>query len=241
MILTIDLLTEQGPAISLAYETTEAAVMRRPPRNVQTDRLVSGPSLFYSYIAAGASSSLVCMGCYFLVYTRAGIPISQVAWSLDAGYFAAPPFTATGVPGVYTGANGKVIPILIAQNSGRALDAYQQWDLFCQSSAAWYLTIILNQGWHIWNCRTRTVSLFTHGVFSNIVTVYGWVLEIAIAAAVIYVPVFQTQDAFQTANLPGIFWTPHLIYAVYIFAYNETVKWFVRARPTSWVARYLGW
>lgn len=121
--------------------------MRRPPRNVQTERLVSGPSIFYSYVVAGGGSALVCMGCYFLVYTRAGIPISQLAFSLDQGYFAAPPFTATATPGVYTAANGNIVPILVAQSNGRRLDAYDQWTLFCQSSAAWYLTVILNQAW----------------------------------------------------------------------------------------------
>jgi hypothetical protein len=85
------------------------------------------------------------------------------------------------------------------------------------------------------------VSLFTHGVFSNVVTVYGWAIEIAIAAAVIYVPAFQRADAFQTADLGGVFWTPHFIYGAYIFAYNEGIKWFVRNRPQSWVAQNLGW
>lgn len=95
MILTIDLLTEQGPAISLAYERSEAAVMTRPPRNLVTDRLVSAPSLVYSYIIAGTSNSLICMFAYFLVYTRRGIPLSKLAFSLDKGYFANPPFVNT--------------------------------------------------------------------------------------------------------------------------------------------------
>ena len=38
LILTIDLLTEQGPAISLSYEPAEADIMLRKPRNVKTDR-----------------------------------------------------------------------------------------------------------------------------------------------------------------------------------------------------------
>ena len=85
------------------------------------------------------------------------------------------------------------------------------------------------------------MSLFSHGVFSNVVTFYGFFMEIAIAAAVIYVPAFQRQDAFQTADLAGVFWTPHFIYAGWIFGYNEAVKYFVRTKPDSWVARYLGW
>jgi hypothetical protein len=94
---------------------------------------------------------------------------------------------------------------------------------------------------HIWNCRTRSASIFTHGLFSNVVTVYGGVCEIAIACAVIYVPAFQREDAFQTADLGGVFWLPHFIYAGYIFGYNEAVKWAVRNRPGGWVATHLGW
>lgn len=48
LILTIDLLTEQGPAISLAFEHPESLVMARKPRNAKTDRLVSAASLSYS-------------------------------------------------------------------------------------------------------------------------------------------------------------------------------------------------
>lgn len=90
-------------------------------------------------------------------------------------------------------------------------------------------------------------------------------------------PPFQINpNAFQTSNLEGIFWTPHLICAPdpdpaphsrgwlalrlllshaaraplrarappdggYIFAFNEGMKWCVRNRPDSFVARYLSW
>lgn len=53
LILTIDLITEQGPAISLAYEPAEALVMERPPRDLTRDRLINGPLLRYSYLTAG--------------------------------------------------------------------------------------------------------------------------------------------------------------------------------------------
>jgi sodium/potassium-transporting ATPase subunit alpha len=53
LILSIDLLTEQGPAISLAYEPAEARVMERPPRDMTRDRLINGPLLRYSYLIVG--------------------------------------------------------------------------------------------------------------------------------------------------------------------------------------------
>jgi sodium/potassium-transporting ATPase subunit alpha len=135
---------------------------------------------------------------------------------------------------------GRDVPILYATD-GSALDAHAQWELFCESQAAWYLTLILCQFWHIWNCRTRVASCFTHGLFSNVVTLYGGVTEIAIACAVIYVPVLQRSNAFQTRDLHGEFWLPQLAFALYIFAYNEGVKWCVRHRPAGWVATRLSW
>lgn len=53
LILSIDLITEQGPAISLAYEPAEARVMDRPPRDNAKDRLVDGSLLRYSYLVYG--------------------------------------------------------------------------------------------------------------------------------------------------------------------------------------------
>jgi magnesium-transporting ATPase (P-type) len=53
LILTIDLITEQGPAISLAYEPAEALVMERPPRDIKNDRLINGPLLRYAYLTYG--------------------------------------------------------------------------------------------------------------------------------------------------------------------------------------------
>lgn len=152
MILTIDLLTEQGPAISLAYERAEAAVMTRKPRNLLTDRLVTPSSLFYSYFVAGITNALVCMGCFFLVYVRAGIPLSRLAFSVDAGYFAYPPFevaadAVTGAPvgGGFT-SGGTDVPLLVT-GDGRTYDAHAQWQLFCESQAAWYITLVMCQFW----------------------------------------------------------------------------------------------
>jgi len=42
LILAIDLGTDMIPAVSMAYETAEADLMLRKPRDSQTDRLVTG-------------------------------------------------------------------------------------------------------------------------------------------------------------------------------------------------------
>jgi sodium/potassium-transporting ATPase subunit alpha len=48
-ILCIDLGTDMVPAISLAYEKAECDIMRRPPRNSHTDKLVGGTLISHAY------------------------------------------------------------------------------------------------------------------------------------------------------------------------------------------------
>jgi sodium/potassium-transporting ATPase subunit alpha len=66
-ILVIDLLIEQGPAISFAHEKAEAAVMLLPPRHMATDRLVTRTLLQYAYLLTGLPSMFTCMFAFFMV------------------------------------------------------------------------------------------------------------------------------------------------------------------------------
>ena len=83
--------------------------------------------------------------------------------------------------------------------------------------------------------------MFTHGLLSNVVTIYGCLTEIGIVVAVIYIPAFHAVDSFQTQSLHGVFWLPHLIYGVYITAYNELIKYLIRKDPNGKVAQYFSW
>ena len=91
IILTIDLLTEQGPAISLAFEASEHAVMQRPPRDIARDRLVKAQTLVYSYLIAGFTISATCFLAYLLAFTTRGVSISHLGFSTDDTAFWSPP------------------------------------------------------------------------------------------------------------------------------------------------------
>jgi hypothetical protein len=56
LILAIDLGTDILPAIGLAYETREANIMDRPPRNPKKDKLVSKGLLSWSYPQVGGAA-----------------------------------------------------------------------------------------------------------------------------------------------------------------------------------------
>lgn len=52
----------------------------------------------------------------------------------------------------------------------------------------WYLMIVCGQAAHIWMCRTTTVSIFQHGVFSNRVTNFGVIIALLLGCFVTYTP-----------------------------------------------------
>ena len=52
--------------------------MARPPRDINTERLVSFPLLTYSYIIMGITESLVCFGAYLWVFNDAGVESKDI-------------------------------------------------------------------------------------------------------------------------------------------------------------------
>ena len=81
-IILIDLITEQAPAISLAYEPAEASVMERPPRDMKRDRLASWPVIRYAYLIAGPWQAVLALIAYLIVFWEHNICIADyVAFS----------------------------------------------------------------------------------------------------------------------------------------------------------------
>ena len=72
LILAIDLGTDMIPAISMAYEKPEADIMKRPPRNSKTDRLVSSRMIQFSYGQIGMIQALAGFFTYMVVLNDYG-------------------------------------------------------------------------------------------------------------------------------------------------------------------------
>ena len=56
------------------------------------------------------------------------------------------------------------------------------------TTGGWYLMIVCGQAAHIWVCRTCTVSIFQHGIFSNKITNFGVVIALLLGCFVTYCP-----------------------------------------------------
>ncbi|KAF8072642.1 Atpalpha [Scenedesmus sp. PABB004] len=224
LILSIDLLTEQGPAISLAYEPAEAQVMERPPRDIKNDRLISGPLLRYAYITYGFITAGICMLSFFTIFWWHGVPLSAV-------YNHGDKYWMPGAPDLSICPRGG--------GACRVLGEREQLEIYWAAQSAWYVTLISSQFWHIWVCKTRTESIFSHGVFRNIVTVYGVSLSVVVMIVVVYVPFLQ--GIFTTWHLPGIGWVPMVGTLLWLLPYSEFTKRQVRTNPEGWWARTMAW
>jgi sodium/potassium-transporting ATPase subunit alpha len=223
IILTIDLLSEQGPAISFVYEKPEDAVMKRPPRSLQKDRLISRGVILYSYLVAGTTEMLVSMFAYFMVYVINGIPVSSLAFAGDV-YFQ-------------LGGNELASNDFVA--NGQSFSPAQQTAIYYESISAWYATLVMCQFWNVWVCKTRSASIFTHGIFDNPVTIGGVALELAILFVVVFIPGLQT--IFYTANLAGVIWPISLVFLAVMLPYTEISKYYFRKYPDSKFTKIFMW
>ena len=102
-----------------------------------------------------------------------------------------------------------------------------------------YIALTVGQFLHVWSCKTRMISLFTHG-FSNTLMYYGLAIGMVLVIFFTYIPgVHSFVGSYFVGWTP---WTFALADGICLFIYNETMKWyFRRAGPTSKVFRFFSW
>jgi sodium/potassium-transporting ATPase subunit alpha len=225
-VLTIDLGTELGPAISLAYEKAESDIMKHKPRDPLRDRLVSPALLVYSYIMAGGILSIGCFLSYMFIYLDNDIRLSDFPL-LDP---------ETGSPGDYfslTANQAVKIP-----RSQTTFSAAEQRNIFSQGVTAFYITLTVAQFFHIWVCKTRINSIFVHGL-SNKLTFYGVFVGFLLVIFFSYVP--GVHNFVGSAVVGWIPWAAAPATGTVLMVYNEGAKWFRRRRPENAVAKALTW
>jgi calcium-translocating P-type ATPase len=87
-ILAIDLGTDMLPALALAAERPERAVMERPPRR-RRERLLSWPVLARAYLFLGPMQAVAALTTFFIVLSAAGWSYGEPLGRLDPLYLQA--------------------------------------------------------------------------------------------------------------------------------------------------------
>lgn len=221
LTLCIDLLTELFPSMSFAYETAEDNIMRIPPRNPETDKLVTFPLLGYSYLQVGLIETGVCYFSFFMVFKHYGVSAYDLA-NLHNNYFTSSPI------GVYTSSSGEVF------------DEHEQRHVLAVAQGSWFLTMVICQAIHLMICRSSSSYVWEHGLFGNSRANMAFFIALGLGVLVAYCP--GIQDIVLAYNPPSLI----MLYAALI-AFPAIWGWctlrifLIRLFPDHWISNCLIW
>ena len=219
MILCIDLGTDILPAIAFAYEVSESDIMSIPPRNRHVDKLVTGTLISFSYLQIGIIQAMCAFTVFFSVLNKHGFTTS---------------FLLTGRLGFEW--NEKDSTECFKNEIVECADFEFRTFALRQAQTAFLASIVMCQLGCGLACKTRLSSLFTHGM-GNMVLNYGYLQETVLIILLVYVP--GLQNAFKTENIEFKDWAIALPFSIFLFAYDEGRKWWMRANPDHPWKEYL--
>merc|ERR1719392_595373 len=214
-ILCIDLGTDMVPAISMAYEQAESDIMKRPPRNPFTDKLVNERLISMAYGQIGMIQASAGFFVYFVILAENGFR----------------PMKLFGIRKEWD-----------SQAINDLEDSYgQEWTyrdrkiLEYTCHTAFFVSIVIVQWADLIICKTRMNSVFQQGM-KNWVMNFGLVFETLLAAFMSYTP--GMDKGLKMYPLKFSWWFPAVPFSLLIFVYDECRKTLLRRNgPGSWVER----
>jgi len=214
-ILCIDLGTDMVPAISMAYEKAESDIMKRPPRNPFTDKLVNERLISMAYGQIGMIQMSAGFFVYFVILAENGFLPSRL-FGLRKEWDS------------------------IAVNDLE--DSYgQEWTfrdrkiLEYTCHTAFFVSIVVVQWADLIICKTRKLSVFQQGM-GNWFMNFGLFFETALACFLSYTP--GMDKGLRMYPLKFNWWLPAIPFSILIWIYDETRKYLLRTLPPgNWVER----
>merc|ERR1712001_401968 len=213
-ILCIDLGTDMVPAISMAYEKAESDIMKRPPRNPFTDKLVNERLISVAYGMIGMIQASAGFFVYLVIMAENG-------------------FLPSRLLGIRRGWDSSAINDL--------KDSYgQEWTyrdrkiLEYTCHTAFFVSIVIVQWADLIICKTRKNSVFQQGM-TNWVMNFGLVFETVLAAILCYTP--GMDKGLKMYPLKINWWFPAIPFSALIFVFDEVRKYLLSQNPGGWIER----
>ncbi|XP_033166189.1 sodium/potassium-transporting ATPase subunit alpha isoform X2 [Drosophila mauritiana] len=211
-ILCIDLGTDMVPAISLAYETAESDIMKRQPRNPFQDKLVNERLISMAYGQIGMIQAAAGFFVYFVIMAENG-------------------FLPKKLFGIRKMWDSKAVNDL-TDSYGQEWTYRDRKTLEYTCHTAFFISIVVVQWADLIICKTRRNSIFQQGM-RNWALNFGLVFETVLAAFLSYCP--GMEKGLRMYPLKLVWWFPAIPFALAIFIYDETRRFYLRRNPGGWL------
>merc|ERR1712183_169909 len=214
-ILCIDLGTDMVPAISMAYEQAESDIMKRPPRNPFTDKLVNERLISMAYGQIGMIQASAGFFVYFVIMCENGFWPSHLLGLRRAWDSIAVNDLTDSYGQEWTYADRKILEYTY--------------------HTAFFVSIVVVQWADLIICKTRRNSVFQQGMKNHFLN-FGLFFETLLAAFLSYTP--GMDKGLRMYPLYFNWWVPAIPFSILIFCYDETRKFLLRRQPAgSWIER----
>lgn len=255
LILCIDLGTDMVPAISLAYENKEANIMKKKPRDMNTERLVTAKLVCFSYLQVGIIQALAGFFCYFIVLSDYGFRIDSLvgfanAFEVDfdttapnGKYYPKGTITFPGQGQDLIGSEGEdcsqfgMLSAALSKGSEEITSRCLKKCNLLPSPVCWdpyealahaqtsYFISIIVVQWADLVACKTRTLSLTTQGMRNGMLNFGLVFETALGAMLCYFPFF---DTLGTRPLEFVHWLPAMPFMIIILTYDEIRKYFLR-------------
>lgn len=234
LILCIDLGTDLVPAISLAYENAEANIMKKPPRDMNTDRLVTAKLVVFSYLQIGIVQAVAGFYTYFVVLNDYGFDPSILPFFANG--FRTEFQMPVGGPYTHFEYEGEVRWLKSCQITAEGYPCHDADEALAHAQCAFFLSIIIVQWADLVCCKTRELSLVTQGMRNGWLN-FGLFFETALGAVLCYITIFNRP--FGTRPIHPLHWLPAMPFSALILTYDEVRKYFMRSLgKDNWFWRF---
>merc|ERR1712179_606353 len=200
--------TDMVPDISMAYEKAESDIMKRPPRNPFTDKLVNERLISMAYGQIGMIQASAGFFVYFVIMCENGF------W----------PSTLLGLRRAWD-----------SQAVNDLEDSYgQEWTyadrkkLEYTCHTAFFVSIVVVQWADLIICKTRKLSVFQQGMKNHFMN-FGICFETLLAIVLSYTP--GMDKGLRMYPLKINWWLPAMPFSLLIWCYDEIRKLLLRRLP----------
>lgn len=233
-ILLIDLGTDLAPAVALAYEEPEDAIMQMPPRDEHA-HLVGAKMMAVAYGTIGIFQTIAAYFAFLYVYYDYGFTLDSLIGS------------GIAYRDDWTDLNDERIEFFTKMCQGNAMymatggDCMQEFvdyrvEILAIAQGAFLLTVVWAQIANILIRKTQVASIFTYErLLGNRVMVWSILFEIVIIVMLVYIPGL---NSVFLLGAPKPKWAACAVWIMpFLLIWDETRKWICRKYPDGFIMR----